>query len=90
MRHQLGWRRSLHAAIRSLKTDEASLGKELSQVQKKIRDLEELSRAEGSNGRANARKTGPRRLSAKGRAAISRAAKKRWAEYRREQRAAAR
>ncbi len=85
----MSWRRSLHAAVRSLKTDEASLSKELSQVQRKIRDLEGLSRAEGSNGRA-ARKTSSRRLSAKGRAAISRAAKKRWAEYRRDQRAAER
>ena len=77
----MSWQRSLQAAVRALKKEEASLEKELGNVRAKIRELEELARA-GTTRTAS--RSGPRRLSPQGRAAISRAAKKRWVEYRRQ------
>ncbi len=81
----MSWQRSLQAAARALRKEESALCKELDLVRNKLHDLKELSREQTSNGSPR-RKTGSRRLSPKGRAAISRAAKKRWAEYRRDQR----
>lgn len=81
----MSWQRSLQAAARALRREESSLQKELELVRKKLRDLEDLSRERAGNGTGR-RKAGSRRLSPKGRAAISRAAKKRWAEYRRDKR----
>ena len=80
----MSWQRSLQAAARALRQEEAALCKELDHVRKKLHDLEDLASEQPSNGSAR-RKTGSRRLSPKGRAAISRAAKKRWAGYRRDQ-----
>ena len=78
----MSWQRSIQAAVRALKREERSLEKELDKVRARISDLEALAKA-GPTGAAGARrKSGSTRLSPQGRAAISRAAKKRWAEYR--------
>jgi hypothetical protein len=79
----MSWQQSLRAAIRSLHREEQSILKDLSAVRDRIAELQSLSKTGGPGGRAGRgamRRT--RRLSAKGRAAISRAAKRRWAEYR--------
>jgi len=78
------WQRSIQAAIRELKKEESSIGKQLDVVQRRIQELEDLGTGAASTAKARPNK---RRLSTKGRAAISRAAKKRWAKYRAEQRA---
>jgi hypothetical protein len=85
----MSWQRSLQAAARALRKEESALCKELDLVRKKLHDLEHLSSGQPSNG-SSRRKTGSRRLSPKGRAAISRAAKKRWADYRRDKKKAVR
>ncbi|MBW2282203.1 MAG: hypothetical protein JRG76_16075 [Deltaproteobacteria bacterium] len=77
------WQRSLQSAVKALKKEETALQKQLDLVQGKIAELDEMSR---SNTGTPAAKRGPRRLSPAGRAAISRAAKKRWARYRADQR----
>ena len=77
----MSWQRSIQAAVRALKREEASLEKELGKVREWIVDLEPLSK-NGPAAGSSPRKSGSRRLSPQGRAAISRAAKKRWAEYR--------
>ena len=76
----MSWQRSIQAAVRALRRDEVTLEKQLKEIRDRIADLEGLSK----NGPRPAGKSGPRRLSPQGRAAISRAAKKRWAEYRRQ------
>ncbi len=81
----MSWQKSIQAAVRSLKREEAALQKKLEVVQAKIADLSEVSRTTAANGAG--RKKASRRLSPQGRAAISKAAKKRWAKYRAEQRA---
>jgi hypothetical protein len=79
----MSWQQSLRAAIRSLRREEQSILKDLGAVRDRIAELQALSRTGGPGGRAGRGATrGARRLSAKGRAAISRAAKRRWAEYR--------
>ena len=77
----MSWQRSIQAAVKALKREEASLEKELDKVRARIGDLESLAKA-GPSGAGSRRKSGPSRLSPQGRAAISRAAKKRWANYR--------
>ena len=76
------WQRSVQAAIRALKRKEISLQKQLDQVRTKIDELQGVASSQSGAG-ARAR-SGSRRLSPQGRAAISRAAKKRWADYRRQ------
>ena len=80
------WQRSIQAAIRALRKEEKSLTRQLDTVQQKIGELDVLAREGGGAGAAPRRKAGRRRLSAEGREAISKAAKKRWAKYRSEQR----
>lgn len=75
MSRETNWNASVQQAIRKLRREQAALEKELGQVQETIRTLEELARGGGVNPNSS-------RLSAEGRAAISRAAKKRWREYR--------
>ena len=83
----MSWRRSVQLAVKALKKDELSLQKELRDVRNKINELEQLSKAAAANGSAPARKSArSNRLSPKGRAAISLAAKKRWARYRSQKR----
>jgi hypothetical protein len=81
----MAWQQSVQMAVRELKKEEASLQKQLSEIQGRIRDLEGLGRSGRGGAAITRRKSGTRRLSAEGRAAISRAAKKRWAKYRKEQ-----
>jgi len=79
----MSWQQSLRAAIRSLRTEEQRILKDLDSVRDHISELQSLSkesRPRGSGRREGPRR--PRRLSAKGRTAISRAAKRRWADYR--------
>lgn len=79
----MSWQQSLQAAIRSLRKEEQSILKDLDSVRDRISDLRALSKQPGPKGRGgSAGPRRPRRLSAKGRAAISRAAKRRWAQYR--------
>jgi hypothetical protein len=79
----MSWQRSLQAAIRSLRKEEQSILKKLASVRDRISELQSLSKAPGAKGRiGRGRPRKPRRLSAAGRAAISRAAKRRWAQYR--------
>lgn len=80
----MSWQRSIQAAIRSLQREEASLNKKLGEVRQKVSELEALAKS-GGPGQARKKATS-RRLSQKGRSAISKAAKKRWAAYRREKR----
>ena len=80
----MSWQRSIHTAIRSLRRDQTSFSKKIAEVRQKIAELESLTKS-GSPGRTR-KKADSRRLSQKGRAVISKAAKKRWAAYRREKR----
>ncbi len=84
----MSWQRSIQAAVRALRRDEQSLKRDLAAVQKKIGELNELSRGEAA--RPTARGAQKPRLSPQGRAAISRAAKARWAKYRADKRRLAR
>ncbi|MFQ5696883.1 MAG: hypothetical protein ACE5IL_01205 [Myxococcota bacterium] len=85
----MSWQRSIHTAVRALKTEESALEKQLETLRSKIADLEEMARQGGvkSSARRPRRK---RQLSSEGRAAISRAAKKRWERYRAEKKRATR
>ena len=79
----MSWQQSLQVVIRSLRREEQSILKNLDSVRDRLSELQSVSKAVGARGRGRrgaARQT--RRLSAKGRAAISRAAKQRWAQYR--------
>jgi hypothetical protein len=79
----MSWQQSLRAAIRSLRREEQSILKNLDSVRDRIAELQSLSRGGGARGRGGRRRAaGARRLSPAGRAAISRAAKRRWAQYR--------
>jgi hypothetical protein len=77
------WQRSLQVAVRALKKEESQLVTRLETLRAKIGDLESMAK-EGAP-QARRASTGRRRLSPAGRAAISKAAKKRWAKYRSDQ-----
>lgn len=81
------WQRSLQAAVRALRREENSLKRQLQSVRTKIAELDEFARSGGPKSARSGRKASSRRLSPQGRAAISKAAKKRWAEYRRKKKA---
>jgi hypothetical protein len=74
----MGWQKSVARALRDLKAEEARLAGELDDLRQRIRSLGGVA---GSGGGAKA-KGKRRKLSPAARAAISRAAKKRWAKYR--------
>jgi len=77
----MSWQKSVARAIRDLKVVEARLAAELTDLRHKIASLGGVSSSSGGG----AKKKGKRRkLSPAARAAISRAAKKRWAKYRAE------
>jgi len=81
----MSWQRSIQAAIRDLRKEEALLVKELELIQERISELETLTKEPAPRPRGAKRKTSMKnRLSPEGRAAISRAAKKRWAKHRAE------
>jgi hypothetical protein len=77
------WQRSIQAAVRALKKEESALEKQLDGVRLKIEELDDMSRTRGA---ASSKAAASRRLSPAGRAAISKAAKRRWARYRADQR----
>jgi len=80
----MSWQASLNTAIRNLRTEEQTLERDLTRVREAINALGGLSR--GGVKRAAGGAGGTRRkLSAKGRAAIARAARKRWAKWRAQQ-----
>jgi hypothetical protein len=78
----MAWQRSLQAAIRSLRREEQNILKDLDSVRDRIAELRSFSGAGFKGRRGRRRPSRSNRLSAKGREAISRAAKRRWAEYR--------
>ncbi len=71
----MSWQSSIQAAVRLLQKEESKLERELAMVRQKISALGGVGKGRGGRG-------GRRRLSEEGRAAISRAAKRRWAGYR--------
>ena len=73
----MSWQKSVARALRDLKAEEARLTKELEQLRKRIASLGGAASGGGKGGKK-------RQLSPAARAAISRAAKKRWAKYRAE------
>jgi hypothetical protein len=75
------WQSSLKSAITALRKEEQRLERELDALRGRISGLTGAVRSRGTR-----RAAGKRKLSAKGRAAIARAAKKRWAEYRKAKR----
>jgi hypothetical protein len=70
----MSWRDSLGNAIAALRKEEQRLERELSTLR------DQIARLSGARGSRKA--PAKRRMSAEGRAAISRAAKKRWAAWR--------
>ncbi len=84
----MAWRKSLQAAIRDLKREQTLLLRDLDAVRARIEELEALTSAPEPRKRTARKKVtrGKPRLSADGRDAISKAAKKRWARYRAEKR----
>ena len=87
----MSWQQTLKKALGELQQEERRLASELSAVQEKIQKLSNMSTSSGAapargRPRTKAKAKAKRKLSAEGRAAISRAAKKRWAKHRAEQR----
>ena len=79
----MSWKNSVDSAIQELKNEEKTLQQEINTVQKIIGELTQLLQSSKPGGRAPAAasKRPKRRLSAAGREAISKAAKKRWAKF---------
>jgi len=75
----MSWQRSLQAAVRDLKKEEQSLLRRLDHVRGRISELAGVSKGKRGGARGTGRTN---RLSAAGRRAISLAAKRRWAKYR--------
>jgi hypothetical protein len=75
---RMGWQTSVARALRDLKAEESRLAGELGQLRQRIASLGGVA----SSGGGAKTKGKRRQLSPAARAAISRAAKKRWAKYR--------
>ena len=76
----MSWKSAINRAVKELKMEEARIARELSAIRDRIQGLGGIA-----GGRTSVAKTvGRRKVSAKGRAAIARAAKKRWAKWRAE------
>ena len=73
----MSWQASLNKAIGDLRKEEQRLERELGILRQKLGSLSGATRSKGTR-----KAPGARKMSAKGRAAISRAAKKRWAAWR--------
>ena len=80
----MSWQVSLNAAIKNLRAEEQTLERDLKRVRDAIQALGGLGRGAAKISAGTGRR---RQLSAKGRAAISRAARKRWAKWRTQQKA---
>jgi hypothetical protein len=78
----MSWQKSVARALRDLRAEEARLAGELDQLRQRIASLGGV--ASSGPGRPKGRR---RQLSPAARAAISRAAKKRWAKYRADKKA---
>jgi len=76
------WQASLNKAIGALRKEEQRLERELGSLRQRIGRLSGTTRSKGTR-----KAPGKRKMSAKGRAAISRAAKKCWAAYRKAKKA---
>lgn len=74
----MAWQAALGKALGALRKEERRLERELRVLRAKLGSLSGAARGRGTRRAGRTRK-----LSAKGRAAISRAAKKRWAAWRR-------
>ena len=72
----MSWQASLSKVLSALRKEEQRIERELSSLRTRIANLG------GGSGRGRRKAPGKRKMTAKGRAAISRAAKKRWAAYR--------
>ncbi|MCE2391365.1 MAG: hypothetical protein J4G09_07760 [Proteobacteria bacterium] len=85
----MSWKNSVDSAVRELKKEEQSIQQELKTVRQKISELTRLTQSSKSRGRSagGSPKRAKRRLSASGREAISKAAKKRWAKFHAEKKA---
>jgi hypothetical protein len=77
----MSWQTSLNDAIKNLRAEEQNLERDLSRVRDAISALGGL----GRGGRRGGAPSGSRRLSAAGREAIAKAARKRWAKWRAQQ-----
>jgi hypothetical protein len=75
----MSWQKSVARAIRDLKAVESRLATELTDLRHRIASLGGVASGGGAKTKGKRRK-----LSPAARAAISRAAKKRWAKYRAE------
>jgi hypothetical protein len=73
----MSWEASLRSVVVALRKEEQRLERELGDLRARIGTL-----SKGSGGRGTRKAPRTRKMSAKGRAAISRAAKKRWAAWR--------
>jgi hypothetical protein len=80
----MSWQKSVARALRDLRAVEARLAAELSDLQQRIASLGGFASGGGGGGGGAKTKGKRRKLSPAARAAISRAAKKRWAKYRAE------
>jgi cell division septum initiation protein DivIVA len=79
----MSWQSSVARALRDLKAEEARLAGELDELRQRIASLGGIASSSSSSSSGGAKTKGKRRtLSPAARAAISRAAKKRWAKYR--------
>ncbi len=75
----MGWQKSVARALRDLKAEEARLASELGDLRQRIASLGGVASSGGAAPKVKGKR---RKLSPAARAAISRAAKKRWAKYR--------
>ena len=80
----MAWQSSLNAVVVALKREEQRLARELQTLRGQIASISGMGGKRGGLGgkRGTRKAPGTRKMSAKGRAAISRAAKKRWAAWR--------
>jgi hypothetical protein len=79
----MSWQAALARALRDLRREENRIVRELQNAKTRLTRLTAIV----GGGAASGRQPTTRNLSAKGRAAIVRAAKKRWVRYRAERRA---
>jgi hypothetical protein len=77
----MSWQKSVARALRDLKAVEARLASELTDLRHRIASLGGVASGGGGGAKTKGKR---RKLSPAARAAISRAAKKRWAKYRAE------
>jgi hypothetical protein len=82
------WQSAIQSALTELKAVEAGIARELAEVRQKIVSLAHLTGGSVAGSTAPKKAGAKRHMSAAGRAAIAKAAKKRWAKHRAEKRAA--